>query len=259
VTHQASATWGLDPGEHVCWQARTAREYAAGERELAVQAAHASSKLLIVGTPQGEVAGSGSVVVLDRPCRADSLLDAVHEQVDSARRSGRRLWVLAGMEHLVAPDAPLEELVARELDLAELAADSGTSVVCAYSAQQWKPSLLGDLLPVHSRAVGIKQNMAGFWLRRARTGGWTLEGNVGFESLRAFTAALRGALSRSHEVSFGCENLELIDASAWRVLVETVVDIPGSSVSFERANETVRDAWRMTGYAATGVGVQVRA
>jgi hypothetical protein len=132
-------------------------------------------------------------------------------------------------------------------------------VVCAYPAQQWNPSLLGDLLPVHSRAVGIQQNMAGFWLRRAGTGGWTLEGNVGYESLRAFTAALRGALSRSREVSFGCENLELIDASAWRVLVETVIDIPGSSVRLERANETVRDVWRMTGYAATGVEVQVRA
>lgn len=255
MTQQTTTPWALEAGEHVCWQARSESELAAGEQDLAAHAARAESGLLIVGCPHA-VAASETVSVLDPP-PAGSLIAAVHERVHAARRDGRRLWVLAGMEHLTPADAPLDELVARELDLARLAAEAETSVVCAYRAQAWKPSLLGDLVPVHSRTVGIGVNMAGFWLR-ASPGGWALAGSVGFESLRAFTAALRAALARTPELALRCDEADVIDAGAWRVLVETVSEVPGASVRLEKANETVRAAWAMTGYAATGVNIQVR-
>jgi ABC-type transporter Mla MlaB component len=191
--------------------------------------------------------------------RSRAVLRAVHKEVHAARRSGRLLSVLAGMEYVASPEASLDELVQHELDLAALAASSGTSVVCAYSRQVWKPGVVQDLAVVHSRVVGIQPRMAGFRLTCASTeaGTWSLEGSVGFESLRAFSAALRGALVRASHVRLRCAKLELIDAAGLQTLIETVAETPGSSVLLDQANETVLAAWRMSGYAATGAAVEV--
>jgi hypothetical protein len=255
--------WVLGPGEHVCWQVRSPQEYAAGERELIRHAALSAGRLLIVGAPAEGANGTGGVSVLypprdlDADARPGAVLRAIHGQVHAARRQGQALRVLAAMEHVASPRVPLDELVGQELELAELAAESGTSVVCAYRQQLWEPALLGDLAVVHSRVVGTQPRVAGFRLSRADAGGWALDGSVGYESLRAFTAALRGALARSPRVQLRCERLELIDASALRALVETVGRTPGGSVVLDGANETVLGAWRMSGYGASGVAVEV--
>jgi len=260
TTHKS---WALDPGEHVCWQVRSPQEYAAGERELIEHTARSAGRLLIVGAPAHTTNGSGRVSVLypprDVPAdgQGSEVLRAIQGRVQAARRQGHVLRVLAAMEHVAPPHVPLDELVGHELELAELAAESGTSVVCAYRQQMWEPNLLGDLASVHSRVVGTQPRTAGFRLSRADAGGWSLDGSVGFESLRAFTAALRGALARTPRVQLRCEMLDLIDASALRALVETVGQAPGVSVVLDGVNETVLRAWRMSGYGATGAAVEV--
>lgn len=275
MTEMAPIQWALDPGEHVCWQVSSPEEYADGRRALVAHAARRDGLLLVIGgAAEGErrsrsvsVLDSGSVSVLApaftgglgrSETRSRAVLRAVRKEVDAARRNGRVLQVLAGMEHLASPEAPLDELVRHELDLAELAASSGTSVVCAYSRQVWKPGIVQDLAAVHSRVVGIQPRMAGFRLTCAEAGTWSLEGSVGFESLRAFSAALRGALVRAPRMRLQCAKLELIDASGLRTLIETVASTPGSSVVLDHANETVLAAWRMSGYAASGAAVEVR-
>jgi hypothetical protein len=156
------------------------------------------------------------------------------------------------------PDAPVAEVVALELELAELAAATNTAVVCAYQASLWQPAVLRDIVAVHSRIVGIDAGSAGFRLRLLGGHTYVLEGSVGFESLRAFATALRGALIRTPDLRLGCERLELIEAAAWRVLVETVAGTPGASVLLEGVNETVLGAWLLSGYGAAGIAVQVQ-
>lgn len=254
MTQATSQTWELTAGEHVCWRAGSIHEYAAGRDALIAQADQRAGGLLILdGDPPRGVAHE-----LGTSHGPDAALTAVRERVHRARRDGRAPWVLASMEQLTSPDAPVAEVVAIELELAELAADTRTGVVCAYRGALWRPALLGDIAPVHSRVVGITPDVSGFRLRPTGAHGYTLEGSVGFESLRAFTTALRGALLRSPNLQLHCEQLELIDAAAWRAMVETVAAAPGTSVLLKHANETVRAAWLMSGYGDAGVAVQVQ-
>jgi hypothetical protein len=239
----------------VCWQVRSAGDYTAGTRELISRARRAGGEVLVVGGLDAADAASAATILAERGETA-AVLDAVRRRALASRRAGRLLWVLAAMEQLARPNAALPEVVACELELAELAIETETGVLCAYRAEQWHPGTLGDIAAVHSRVVGIDESMAGFRLRYTGTGGYCLEGSVGYEGLRAFSATLRGALDRFPQIKLSCEHLELIDASAWRVLVETVADVPGRSVVLERANETVLETWHMSGYDAAGITVQ---
>jgi hypothetical protein len=258
VTETTIGSWALAAGEHVCWRAASAHDFAAGRDALSAHADRCAGGLIILddeSAMRGAIDGASVTAV---PRTAANALTAVRERVHEARRGGRVPWVLAPMERLASPDALVAEIVAIELELAELAADTETGVVCAYQAPLWKPTLLGDIAAVHSRVLGIRPSMSGFRLRPIGAHGYALEGSVGFESLRAFTSALRGALLRTPDLRLGCERLELIDAAAWRALIETVVATPGTSVLLEGANEVVRGTWALSGYGGYGAAVQVR-
>lgn len=236
----------------MCWRADSARAFAEGRAELSAQADRDAGGLIVIDRGRSwngaRHAPSPSAV-----------LEVVRDRVERARREGLAPWVLAPMECLTSPRTPAAEVVAVELELAELAADTATGVVCAYRAPLWRRAILGDIAAVHSRVVGTSEGMSGFRLRPTGARTYALEGSVGFESLRPFAAALRGALLRSLELRLRCESLDMIDAAAWRALVETVAATPGASVVLEDANEVVRGAWRLSGYAATGIAVQVDA
>lgn len=266
----------------MCWQVSSPQEYARGRRELIAHTARSGARLLILGGPAGIGNDVGSVRVIDtaldtafdldaapevaldtstgtnwaRPSRV--LLPAVRREVHEARRSGQSVQVLAGMDHLASSQQSLDELITHEMDLGELATHGGTSVVCAYSRLVWSPGVIQDVTAVHSRVVGLEPRTAVFRLTRADADSWKLEGSVGLESLRAFSAAVRGALARTPSARLRCTGLDLIDAAAWRALVETVTQTRGSSLMLEGANETVRTAWRMSGYAGYGAAIEVR-
>jgi hypothetical protein len=249
--------WAIEAGEHVCWQVRSAGDYAAGEHELVSRARRAGRQVLVVGgLGAASEAGAAAATVPGPGEGASAVLEAVRRRAHAARRTGQLLWVLAAMEHLTRPNAALTEVVACELELAELATETETGIVCAYQAEQWHPGTLGDIAAVHSRVMGMNSGMSGFRLRYAGAGGYCLDGTVGYECLRAFTATLRGTLDRFTQVKLSCEHLELIDAAAWRALVETVAAVPGASVLLEHANETVLDTWRYSGYDTPAVTVR---
>jgi hypothetical protein len=261
MTHALRA---LGAGEHVCWQVSSPEEYKDGRPELIAHAVRSGGRLVIVGV--GEVIGaSGPVSVLD-PGREDALaagrhglLDALRSEVGRARGGGTAVHVLAGMEHFASPYSAFADLVMHEMDVADLAGDSGASVVCAYARHTWKPETVQDVAALHSRVVGADPRLPSFSLTRVATHRWRLQGSVGFESRRAFSATLRGAFSRTPHVHLSCAGLDLIDAAGLQTLVETVAATPGGSILLDRVNETVLTVWRLSGYAGLGAAIEVRA
>jgi hypothetical protein len=232
-----TGSWVLAAGEHVCWRAGSEREYAAGRARLAERAdRHA-----------------GGLLVLDGATRVT--LSEARERVLAA--GARPPWVLTAMREIASPRTAAADLVAIELELADLAALSRTAVVCAYHGASWRPELLDAVSAVHSRVLGMTPGVSGFRLR-ATGGSYALEGSIGFESVPAFTAALHGALIRTPQLRVSCRRLEMIEASAMRALVETVLARPGCSLLLEGAGEAVRRAWVLSGYGESGIPVQVR-
>jgi ABC-type transporter Mla MlaB component len=248
----------------VCWQVSSPQEYEQGRRELVAHTARSGSRLLIVGATAGGAGNAGAVSAPDPSHSVSSgeqplaVLRALRDEVHAAWRSGQSLRVLARMEYLASPQASLQELVMHEMELGELAARGGTSVVCAYSQLVWDKHVIRDLAAVHSRVMGLRPPTTGFRLARVDADSWSLDGSVGFESLRAFSAALGGALARTPRARLRCAHLDLIDASGLAALVEIVRQTPGGSVLLEQVNETVSAAWRMSGYAALGAAIEVQ-
>lgn len=240
-----AGAWHLSAGEHVCWRASSHREYIDGHDRLAARAERDAGGLLLLG------AGHGAP---EAPCAS---IPQAREQMVRDRRGGRTPWVLASMSDLAGPDTAAADLVALELELAELAAQAETAVICAYQGISWEPEVLGAVTAVHSRVMGMAEPMSGFRLR-ATGEGYALEGSVGFESLPAFTAALHGALIRSPQLRLCCSRLEMIEAVAMRALLEVVIARPGCSLTLEHTGEAVRRAWELSGYDGAGVAVQVR-
>jgi hypothetical protein len=245
-----TGSWALAAGEHVCWRASSEREYHEGRAKLAERAdRHAGGLLVVDGSPDAAMAegrASGATRV--------TLPEARKRVLEAGTRAP---WVLAAMGEIASPHTAAADLVAVELELADLAALSRTAVVCAYHGSSWRPELLSAVSAVHSRVLGMRPGMSGFRLR-VTDGAYALEGSIGFESVPSFTATLHGAFIRSPQLRVCCRRLELIEASAMRALVETVLARPGCSLLLEHAGEAVRRAWVLSGYGESGVPVQVR-
>jgi hypothetical protein len=233
----------------VCWRAGSQREYAEGRARLAERAHQQVGGLLVLDGAAGGWAPDGPSAT-----RGVTLPEARERVLQAGSRAP---WVLAPMREIASPSSAAADLVAIELELADLAALSGTAVVCAYHGDSWRPELLGAVTAVHSRVLGMKPGMSGFRLR-ATGGSYALEGSIGFESVPAFTAALHGALIRTPELRVCCRRLELIEASAMRAMVESVLARPGSSLLLEHASDAVCRAWALSGYGESGIPVQVR-
>jgi anti-anti-sigma regulatory factor len=244
-----TGSWALAAGEHVCWRADSEHEYNQGRAQLAERAdRHAGGLLVVDGSPdgattQGRASGATRVTL---PEARKRVLEA----------GTRPPWVLAAMGQIAPPHTATADLVAVELELADLAAFSRTAVVCAYHGNSWRPELLSAVSAVHSRVLGMRLDMSGFRLR-VTDGSYALEGSIGFESVPAFTATLHGALIRTPQLRVCCRQLELIEASAMQALVEAVLSRPGCSLLLEHAGEAVRRAWALSGYGDSGVPVQV--
>jgi anti-anti-sigma regulatory factor len=253
--------WTFRSGEHVCWLVASNVEYDAGERGLLAQAAHTGDSVMIVGdrvrTRHHTPGASGDLDVRVGRDRS-AVLEVMREQTHTADRAGRSLRILAQMEHLAPPDARLEDLMACEMDVAELAGHGATSVVCAYRNSAWKRELLSGISTVHSRMVGAVPDTADFRITRVGAGTWALHGAISYGAAESFAAALRALLARTTHVRLDCMKLELIDAAGWHALIGASVGIPGAVVLLEQVNTTVATAWRLSGYDDGTTPVQVR-
>ncbi|HEX4787471.1 MAG TPA: MEDS domain-containing protein [Actinospica sp.] len=244
----------------MCWLVRSSAEYDTGERELLARAAHTGDSVMIVGdrvrTRHNAPGAAGDTDVrIGRD--GSTVLQVMREQTHAVDRSGRGLRILAQMEHLAPPDARLEDLIACEMDVAELAGHGATSVVCAYRHSAWQRELLGGVGAVHSRLVGAVREAADFRITRAEAGAWALHGVIGYEAAASFGAALRALLPRYPRLRLDCTDLELIDAAGWHELISAATGAADAAVSLEHANRTVATAWRLSGYDEADTPVRV--
>lgn len=287
----------LDPGAHLCWLLEPGDDFAAGVGAFAARGASAGHKVLLVG---GADEGCGTdletlTTLNPRAMSADSagvataVLDTIRREADLAGRGGYRgLRVVTRMDRVVRPGCGIEDLVGYELGLSELAAGTGTSVVCAYEWKVWEPQTLRDVACMHSDQLGRQSLPAGFHLTYADIGCWKVDGVVDFTSAIAFGAAVRAALARTVLTAApgtgsadpdgaggsggpgGCaggpvpgrlrliaDGLDLIDAAGLRTLANSVRAVPGTSIRIQGANSTVRKMWRLSGFDTPRVAVEL--
>lgn len=102
-------------------------------------------------------------------CGGSATVGLVREPALRVGRSGRPLRILAQMEHLAPPDAGLEELIAREMDVAELTGH-GVPTVRRHHLVTWETGdVRSGLARAHPRRTPRCRWVVGTG-RRARCG-----------------------------------------------------------------------------------------
>lgn len=122
--------------------------------------------------------------------------------------------------------------------------------------------VLGAATRVYSRQRGTRRRMASFRMTNAGAGGWTVDGVVDIAEAAEFGAAVQAALATAAANGGGVlrlrfDELDLIDAAGLAALVDAVKQTPGSTVRIEGANAEVRRLWRLSGYPAADLPVEM--
>ena len=100
-------------------------------------------------------------------------------------------------------------------------------------------------------------------MTNAGAGGWTVDGVVDIAEAAEFGAAVQAALATAAANGSGgvlrlrFDELDLIDAAGLAALVDAVKQTPGSTVRIEGANAEVRRLWRLSGYPAADLPVEM--
>ncbi|MFJ6386886.1 MEDS domain-containing protein [Streptomyces sp. NPDC091972] len=241
-------------GDHICQLMGPTDDVMDRSRAFIADGALFGDKVMIVG-PAVQTAGEYAQTVLD-PARLDgSLIAAVRREAESAGREGyRSLRVLRHVTPGAWPAGP-EELLRSELDLEEFAADSGALVVCAYRGTEWDAPTLEEVRCVHPHHLGSRPASPAFRVYRTGKEGWTVNGIIDAEGAGAFGAVLCTLLAQNATVRLICHGLEFFDAAAMGTLADAARHLPDRKVVLEGANETLRLAWDLSGFAVPSIPV----
>ncbi|MFD9110805.1 MEDS domain-containing protein [Streptomyces bottropensis] len=244
----------VDTGDHVCQVLDRMDDVIDRSRAFVADGALHGDKVVIVGAAF-QAGTEFAQLVLD-PGRLDgSLLAAVRREAAYADREGfRSLRVL----HHVRPSCHAEqarELLRSELDLEEFAADTGALVVCAYSGVGWDLSTLRQLGCVHPHHLGSRAASPTFQVYRAGRKGWAVDGIVDSDGAALFGTILCSLVAQTATVRLLCHALEFFDAAGMSALADAARYLPDRKVIMEGANETVRLAWELSGFAIPDIPV----
>ncbi|WP_333774361.1 MEDS domain-containing protein [Streptomyces sp. IBSBF 3136] len=244
----------VDTGDHVCHVWDRTDDVAGRSRAFVADGALHGDKVVIVGpAPQAE--SEFAQFVLDPARLKGSLLSAVRREAAAADREGfRSLRVL----HHVMPGARTErdgEWLRSELDLEEFAADTGAMVVCAYSGADWELPALQQINCVHPHHLGSRPVSPAFRVYRTEQEGWTVTGTVDSDGAVAFGTVLCTLLAHTPTVRLLCHGLEFFDAAGMSALADAARHLPERRIVLEGTNETVRLAWKLSGFAIPDIPV----
>ncbi|WP_237547120.1 MEDS domain-containing protein [Streptomyces sp. SID161] len=244
----------VDTGDHVCHLLDRGDDVIDRSRAFVADGALHGDKVVIVG-PASRAESEFAPLVLDPARLQGSLLSAVRREAATADREGfRSLRVL----HHVVPGPRAErngEWLRSELDLEEFAADTGAMVVCAYSGVDWDLPALQQISCVHPHHVGGRPVSPAFRVYRTEREGWTLTGTVDSDGAVAFRTILCTLLAHTPAVRLLCQSLEFFDAAGMSALADAARHLPDRKVILEDTNETVRLAWKLSGFAIPDIPV----
>ncbi|MEU7426359.1 MEDS domain-containing protein [Streptomyces sp. NPDC040750] len=244
----------VDTGDHVCQVLAPSDDAIDRSRAFVADGALHGDKVLIVG-PAPQAASEFAQLVLDPARLNGSLLSAVRREAATADREGfRSLRVL----HHVMPDYRAQrngEWLRSELDLEEFAADTGAMVVCAYSDGDWDLATLQQISCVHPHHLGSRPVSPAFRVYRTEQEGWTVTGTVDSDGAVTFGTILGTLLAHTPTVRLLCDNLEFFDASGMSALADAARCLPDRKVILHGTNETVRLAWKLSGFAVPDIPV----
>ncbi|MFD5538632.1 MEDS domain-containing protein [Streptomyces sp. NPDC127079] len=246
----------VDPGDHVCHLMDRVDDVIDRSRAFVADGALHGDKVVIVG-PVPRADSEFAPLVLDPARLQGSLLSAVRREAAVADREGfRSLRVL----HHVVPASRASrngEWLRSELDLEEFAADTGAMVVCAYSGTDWDLPALQQISCVHPHHLGSRPVSPAFRVYRTEQEGWTVSGTVDSDGAVVFGTILCTLLAHTPTVRLHCRTLEFFDAAGMSALADAARHLPDRKVVLEGANETVRLAWRLSGFAVPDVPVVI--
>ncbi|MEV6839745.1 MEDS domain-containing protein [Streptomyces sp. NPDC051133] len=244
----------VDTGDHVCHVLDRADDVIDRSRAFVADGALHGDKVVIIG-PARQAGSEFAQLVLDPARLKGSLLSAVRREAATADREGFRS--LRVLNH-VMPGFRTEhdgEWLRSELDLEEFAADTGAMVVCAYSGADWDLSALQQISCVHPHHLGSRPVSPAFRVYRTEQEGWTVTGTVDSDGAVTFGTILCTLLAHTPTVRMFCHTLEFFDAAGMSALADAARYLPDRKVILEGANETVRLAWTLSGFASPDIPV----
>ncbi|MEU3553278.1 MEDS domain-containing protein [Streptomyces fragilis] len=245
----------VDTGDHVCQVLDRTEDVIDRSRAFVADGALHGDKVLIVGPGLQPRGSEFAQLVLD-PARLDvSLLAAVRREAANAGREGFRSLRVLHHVRPASPAKPAGDLLRSELELEEFAADTGALVVCAYSGADWDPSTLDQIACVHPHHLGSRPASTAFRVYRAGRKGWAVDGIVDSDGALLFGTVLCTLLAHAATVRLRCHALEFFDAAGMRALADAARHLPERKVILEGANETVRLAWKLSGFAVPDIPV----
>ncbi|MFI9155505.1 MEDS domain-containing protein [Streptomyces sp. NPDC053367] len=246
----------VDTGDHVCQVIDPADDVVDRSRAFLADGALYGDKVVIV-SPAVRAGSEFAPFVLDEARWEGSLLATVRREAADAEREGfRALRVL----HHVGPTrrpSHTEDLLRSELALEEFAADTGSMVLCAYSAADWDLPSLQQIGCLHPHHLGTPVVPPAFRVYRTGQEGWTVNGIVDSDGAAVFGDILCTLLAQARTVRLLCHALDFFDAAGMSALADAARHLPDRKVILEGTNETVRLAWELSGFAVPDIPVVI--
>ena len=178
------------------------------------------------GRGQLVTAGCEGQLLSGRAFRADSALDWLSRQVESARENGfPGLRVAVDMGWALRPVAGIEELPKFEEGIAAALAGTAASVLCQYDRERFDPVTLASVAGSHTRSVAAATYHADAVLRICRQyapPGIRIAGEIDYQAEEALALALAEAVRLGGDVVINLAALAFADARSTAMIADAV-------------------------------------
>ena len=263
-----TALEGLTDGDHVGWVVDDPARFIPMTAEYLRQGVWARQKLFYF-TPEPDgwpesLPIEDEVSVLDPHLAflGGGLLDATamyagfeQETAKAVGEGYRGLRVMADMDWLLSAGASGRVIAAFEQGLDAVAAQSSTTVVCAYRPESFSARDLAGVICVHPYQLGAASEDLGFRIWSSGPGRWHVSGQVDLRAAEAFPAMVRSAAEGSDRLYLDCSELDFIDVAGIRALAQVVYST-GTGMRLRGTDEALRRSWRLLGFDSSVTNVE---
>lgn len=244
---------------HVCWVVDESEEYASTALSLLSEAPR-FGQCPVLFTPAGAGGVPGGVpgpleppaVLADDPVTGllgEGRLDPApvvrvfREHTERARANGYEgVRLIADMDWLHSARIDAASIAAFETHVEHVAAELGSTVICAYRRSSFPAAAIEGAITVHSQLRGYADEPP-FRLMSTGPGQWRLSGEVDFSVSRLFKAAFTSAVRPGYS-AVDLRGLEFIDVSGMRAVLAAAAEADGPVV-LRNARRIFRRYWEL--------------